>query len=93
MGATDQPPLVETKVVHDIFINGVARVDPVGGGVFRITLYADTYCAFDGRKERNIVARLLAHNDTIKTSSAFVAARIVDRKLSAANDNHQAGTF
>ncbi len=88
-----EPPLVETQAVHDIFISGVARVDPVGGDSFRVTLYADVFCAFDGRKERNIVCRFIAHKDTIKAGSAFVTTRISTLELQAANDNHQAGSL
>ena len=93
MGAPE-PPLVETQAVHDIFVSGVAQVDPVGGDIYRVTLYADSYCAFDGRRERNVVARFIARDQTIRDSSAFVAARISVLRLQAANDNgHQADSF
>lgn len=85
-----EPPLVETQAVHDIFVSGVARVDPLGSDIYRITFYAENYCTFDGRRERNVVARFVIHDCAIKRGRAFVSASISQLKLAAANDNgHQ----
>jgi hypothetical protein len=54
-------PLTESTVVQDIFASGLARIEDVGGGNFRLTLYAFQKSVIfeDQRRERVVVARLV----------------------------------
>lgn len=78
-------PLVEPEPVRDIFITGVARVDTVGAGLYRVTYFADGKCTFDGRDERIVVARLVMTNETITTGRQFVIAEMAKHSLVPAN--------
>lgn len=80
------PPLVETQAVHDVFVSGVARVDAVGAGIFRLTFFTESHCSFDGRKERNIVARFIVSAETIATNREVIAKEIAKFSMQAAND-------
>jgi hypothetical protein len=57
MGIAVDLPVVETTVIADVFVSGIARVEQLGNGVLRFVLYCDQIGP--AGHERAIVARLL----------------------------------
>lgn len=82
---TIHAPLVEPIAVRDTFVSGMASVETVGPGLYRLTFYADGHCTFDGRIERTIVARFIIAGETIRHSITFVLKEMGKRVLSPAN--------
>jgi len=81
-----QTPLTEPHAILDIFVSGMARADRLAGDLYRLTFYADSICAFDGRAERIIVSRFVMAASTINDVSSFVAKAMEKSTIVAANN-------
>lgn len=74
--AVDIAPLSEPHPIHDVIFQGIADIEEMGHGWFRYTLYSTQKSLFDGSEERIIVARLVASEETTKTTSEQALAAI-----------------
>jgi hypothetical protein len=68
----DEPPLVETNHVADVFATGIGRIERVGPSCARLTLVCDATDGF-GRPERLVVARVIVQIAGIPETLAAVS--------------------
>lgn len=64
-------PLVEALAVPDVYVSGLADVEPLGGGVYRFTFYALQRSAITGHTERVVVAKNICMAETARTICAL----------------------
>lgn len=50
---------IEPIAVTDIFASGLAFVEDIGSGCFRLTFYVEQRCSQSGEHERVIIARIV----------------------------------
>jgi hypothetical protein len=63
--------LTETTIVQDVFASGLARIEDVGGGCMRFTLYAwqKSMLYTDERREKVVVARIIMPAHAVKDAA------------------------
>ncbi|HDZ73507.1 MAG TPA: hypothetical protein ENH55_12205 [Aurantimonas coralicida] len=66
-------PLIEPYVVSDTFASGLASVEEIEPGIYRMTLYANQTSALDGSKERVVVEKTVVSRATLDAIAAAAA--------------------
>lgn len=78
----DRPRLVETGQVQDVWVDGIVRIEPLGGGTYRIVLFRKHECP-DGVPEREIVVSLLANVPALSDAREFLTDLLAGAAVTA----------
>ncbi len=68
-GDAERPHLVETGVVSDVWIDGIGKIEHLGGGTFRFLLYkVHRPVNGEGPCEHDVVLAVLCNTATIRNA-------------------------
>lgn len=71
----ERPPLVEAVAVPEFWVDGIGKVESLGGGVYRFWLYRNRRpLDGDGPMEREVVCSTLATLDTVHSAILVLRA-------------------
>ena len=82
---TNGLPGVEPVAVPDVYISGVACVEPLGNGMYRITHYAVQHVHGIQQDCAVIVSRLIASIDTMRAGRDYIFSEVDKPRLVASN--------
>lgn len=71
----DEAPLAEPIAVIDTFATGVGRIEEVAPNLYRLVLVVDQHTAYDGSRERVIVARIVCTGEMLTALTIATAEK------------------
>jgi hypothetical protein len=79
MASPDQPRLVEMGPVRDVWVDGIGKIEPLGGGTYRVVLYR-VHQPLDGQGpvEHDVVVAILANMPALESAAATLRALLPD---------------